>query len=105
MFNCLFNLFCPCHRQPENNCGRQCGRQGSTCQRGLNYRAVAYVNLQPTSGDLLANYGPSTVNFEAPPTSVPYVYQYEGTRRDYQRNQLFGCNQTCANFYVLNDLC
>ena len=94
MCNCLENIpFCH-RRQP---CNHFCN-QPPCRQRNL-FLLAAY----PVNAVTAQNYGPSTVSIEAEPTTVPYVYQYQGTPRA-------GINVAnnltpYANLYLVNELC
>ena len=108
MCNCLFNLFCPNYNQPRvaypncqpNNNGCGCGGYNQ-CQNCPCNALFAQRNA-----NLINAYGPSTVSFQPPLETAPYVYQYQGTQGGTRNNGCCcGCVQRChSTLYCLNNL-
>ena len=97
MCNCLQNLPC-CHRM--HHCHHQCNRP-TPCNQGTTLLIAVY----PIGRGFNRNYGPNTVSYEAQPTTVPYVYQYQNTTGATDVNTTAGFNSPYANLYLVNNLC
>ena len=108
MCNCLYNLLCPNQNNFHGECNGHCHGEFHNCNHRCNRRGATYtVFVQEMQTAFANNYGPSTVNFETPNQSVPYVYQYQG-RQGGNGGNATTCpclnQRTCGNLYIVNEI-
>lgn len=106
MCNCLYNLLCPNQGAWNTECNRCGHHEFHHCHHRRNRIGSTYmVTVTETPFNLANDYGPSTVNFETPIDSIPYVYQYQGNQGANQRNLNCPCaNQRRCNLYIVNEI-